>query len=435
MASCDSSLPLESRKPIRIPDRLRAQIWAGEFVDLSLLLKSTHAQQEYSLSVGGRDSDAPTFRVSTAKVKGSNLSLEQWMKAFHLYMSVYLMQPSNLPSARKMLKYMQVIQNLYDQGGGDWQAYDEAFRSLHYLRGWAWDFMNWELWLQASQSRQRWANSKGAPFTNKGKARHPSSNPCFAFNRGELCNAGNCRYAHKCRHCGDNHPVVRCRQVQGKQTHSGKRGLSANGSSANGPTVWPESKLPSPSPVSPVALSKLLTGYDVNLAAYHVHGFTYGFRIGCIGLPPQLPGVVHNLKSSEEFSEVIDRKIAKELALGRIVGPHDAPPPYSNYRVSPLAVVPKKAPGEFRMIHHLSYPEGSSINDFIPRDMSSVQYATIQDATYFINQSNKPVYMAKRNVESAFRVIPVSPADRLLLGFQWHGKFFMDAVLPMGCSH
>ena len=237
VASCDSSsLPLDAR----IPDRLRAQIWAGEFVDLSLLLKSTHAQQEYSLSVGG-DSDAPTFRVSTAKVRGSNLSLEQWIKAFHLYMSVYLMQPDNLPSARKMLKYMQVIQNLYDQGG-DWRAYDEAFRSLRYLRGWAWDFMNWELWLQASQSSRRWANSKGAPFPNKGKARHPSTNPCFAFNRGELCNAGNCRYAHKCRHCGDNHPVVRCRQAQGKQSRSGNTGPSAgpaSGSSANGPTVWP----------------------------------------------------------------------------------------------------------------------------------------------------------------------------------------------------
>ena len=49
--------------------------------------------------------------------KSSNLSLEQWMKAFHLYMSVFIMQPANLPSTRKILKYMQVIQNLYEQGG------------------------------------------------------------------------------------------------------------------------------------------------------------------------------------------------------------------------------------------------------------------------------------------------------------------------------
>ena len=86
------------------------------------------------------------------------------------------------------------------------------------------------------------------------------------------------------------------------------------------------------------------------------------------------------------------------------------------------------------MIHHLSYPEGSSVNDFIPKEISSVQYATIQDAIDFIQHSPKPVYMAKVDVESAFRIIAISPADRPLLGFQWKGKFFMDVVLPMGCS-
>ena len=33
-----------------------------------------------------------------------------------------------------------------------------------------------------------------------------------------------------------------------------------------------------------------------------------------------------------------------------------------------------------------------------------------------------------------FRIIPVSPLDRPLLGFQWRDNFFMDAVLPMGYS-
>ena len=40
----------------------------------------------------------------------------------------------------------------------------------------------------------------------------------------------------------------------------------------------------------------------------------------------------------------------------------------------------------------------------------------------------------KVDIESAFRIIPVSPVDRPLLGFQWKGKFYMDAVLPMGCA-
>ena len=30
-----------------------------------------------------------------------------------------------------------------------------------------------------------------------------------------------------------------------------------------------------------------------------------------------------------------------------------------------MGVVPKKTPGEFRTTHHLSYPEGSSVKDFL----------------------------------------------------------------------
>ena len=167
---------------------------------------------------------------------------------------------------------------------------------------------------------------------------------------------------------------------------------------------------------------------------YLLHGFTHGFQIGCVGLPPQRGEVVSNVKAADEFAEVIYRKLAKELALGRILGPYDVPPTCLRYRISPLGVVPKTSPGELRMIHHLSFPEGSSVNDFIPKEISSVQYATIHDAIDFIRHSPKPVYMAKADVESAFRITPISPADRSLLGFQWKGKFFMDVVLPMGCS-
>ena len=70
--------------------------------------------------------------------------------------------------------------------------------------------------------------------------------------------------------------------------------------------------------------------------------------------------------------------------------------------------------------------EGSSVNDFIPKEISVIQYATIQDAIRLTKQ--------QVDIESAFRIIPVSPLDRLLLGFQWKGKFSKDAVLPMGVS-
>ena len=43
------------------------------------------------------------------------------------------------------------------------------------------------------------------------------------------------------------------------------------------------------------------------------------------------------------------------------------------------------------MIHHLSFPDGSSVNDFIPKEISSVQYASIHDAIDLIKDSPKLV--------------------------------------------
>ena len=42
--------------------------------------------------------------------------------------------------------------------------------------------------------------------------------------------------------------------------------------------------------------------------------------------------------------------------------------------------------------------------------------------------------MAKTDGKSAFRIVPVHPSDRWLLGLEWKGNFFVDATLhvPFG---
>ena len=40
--------------------------------------------------------------------------------------------------------------------------------------------------------------------------------------------------------------------------------------------------------------------------------------------------------------------------------------------------------------------------------------------------------MAKTDIESAFRLIPVHPDDWELLGMQWGGLYYYDKVLPFG---
>ena len=64
---------------------------------------------------------------------------------------------------------------------------------------------------------------------------------------------------------------------------------------------------------------------------------------------------------------------------GRVTGPFEHSP-FSTLQISPLCLVPNKKPGEFRVIHHLSYPEGTAINDGISKDLCTVQYQTIDDA-------------------------------------------------------
>ena len=189
-----------------------------------------------------------------------------------------------------------------------------------------------------------------------------------------------------------------------------------------------------PTPVSPSILSGYLTGYEPVVAEYLVSGFHCGFRLGCQDIPPPNAGLVQNLKSAFQFADIVDEKVQSELAKHRIMGPYSSPPSFPDFRVSPLGVVPKKVSGEFRMIHHLSYPRNYSVNDLIPREFSMVQYASIYDAIKFIKQAPSTVYLAKVDIKSAFRIIPISSLDRPLLGFKWRGNYYMDAVLPMGCA-
>ncbi len=122
-----------------------------------------------------------------------------------------------------------------------------------------------------------------------------------------------------------------------------------------------------------------------------------------------------------------------ELQANRIAGPFQAPP-FSTFRVSPLGVVPKKTPGEFRLIHHLSFPRGTSINDAILPEHSTVAYSQVDDAISLIKRLGPGCYLAKTDIKSAFCIIPISPQDYDLLGIFWQGKFYYDRAMPMGCA-
>lgn len=121
------------------------------------------------------------------------------------------------------------------------------------------------------------------------------------------------------------------------------------------------------------------------------------------------------------------------MHANRIAGPFKAPP-FPIFCVSPLGVVPKKTPGEFCLIHHLSFPPGASINDDILSEHAPVAYSRVDDAIFLIQQLGRGCFLAKTDIKSAFRIIPISPSDYDLLGMFWHGNFYYDRAMPMGCA-
>ena len=186
-----------------------------------------------------------------------------------------------------------------------------------------------------------------------------------------------------------------------------------------------------PTPVKPDRLEVYLCGYNYLLKKYLLSGFRNGFRLDNTKFTPSDND--KTLKSARIQPDMIDNKLDKEIKLGRIQGPFKHCP-FDNIVISPLGLVEKKVKGEYRVIHHLSFPQGSSINDGIPREFATVKYSNISDAISNLVQLGKHSYMAKSDIKSAFRIIPINPLDYHLLGMKWKDQYYYDRCLPMGAS-
>ena len=85
-----------------------------------------------------------------------------------------------------------------------------------------------------------------------------------------------------------------------------------------------------------------------------------------------------NHPSATSNSDCLSVYIAKELAHRAVLGPFPCNPFSTNCVVSPLMCVPKRDSTELRIVHDLSFPEGSSVNDGISNDHYLDQYFTLR---------------------------------------------------------
>ena len=168
---------------------------------------------------------------------------------------------------------------------------------------------------------------------------------------------------------------------------------------------------------------------DKQFCSFIVQGITSGFRIGFDRSSP-LQSATKNLHSSNPA--VISEHLEREVLLQRSwkVPLNNCP---FNIHISPVGAIPKKnKPNKWRLIVDLSSPQGSSVNDGISPQWSSLSYTSLDHLAAMILAVGRGSLLVKADIQEAYRMIPVHPQDQPLLGVHWNNFIYIDRVLPFG---
>ena len=186
-------------------------------------------------------------------------------------------------------------------------------------------------------------------------------------------------------------------------------------------------------PLKLLAWAEALRNYpNEEVALFFLTGIAHGFRIGFIPSSTSLNPAAQNLEGASSHPQVVEEYLREEVSLGRVIGP--LPPLLqTSFHISRFGVIPKgHQPNKWRLIVDLSFPKGHSINDGIPKHLCLLKYISIDNAIQKILSQGRGAMLAKIDVKSAFRLLPVHPLDRHLLGMSWNNALYIDTCLPFG---
>ena len=200
--------------------KIKAKIWAHEFIDFGILLNSGAGDTRYHLSVNSpHGSSLPTLSIEPSHKPKAIPHIGAWTTAFQIFVGVYTSKfPLDAPA---LMKYSEVVRDLATRGA-DWRFYDTQFRLLRQSNptDFPWGSTHWELWIRAQNFNTARFSRAQAPVRNSSSPAGPlvPKGFCRKFHRGTDC-AG-CNFKHQCFKCGVLHPALRCNfRPQQSTTH------------------------------------------------------------------------------------------------------------------------------------------------------------------------------------------------------------------------
>ena len=135
----------------------------------------------------------------------------------------------------------------------------------------------------------------------------------------------------------------------------------------------------------------------------------------------------HNSAVNEDVKYQVEQLLIKEINKGRYKL-CDFKPSF----VSPIGAVPK-GDGNYRLIHDCSLPRGQSLNSHSPQ-FDKYSYESLDMAVSMIKPGS---YLAKVDIKSAYRHIPIHPESQKATGLKWKFQsgqtcYMYDTRLPFG---
>eukprot|EP00731_Ephydatia_muelleri_P011099 Em0005g1685a len=434
-----------------LPARPVKRILKFEFVEMADMLPD--AWQEESQS--GTDGN-PMVRRLVRRAPLTEITL--WLEGFARLASV-LTTKHPTKSAELWAYQSAIIRATRNFEGTAWVAYDRQFRREALAR----KDLNWSVTNSRLNSEAFTGRAKIIPRCryclsethdlracssnpDTGILDHRSSSPygnssskdvCRNFNDGK-CRYDRCKYRHVCRECFGPHPWCECSRNTRREDRNGSttypytRDLMRLQSCPSLPPSHVELFEGGRTPLILAAWEAALARHpDRDFAAYICSGIRFGFRIGFVR-SCSLKSASANMFSSFQHPDIIQEYISKELDLGRMLGPLD-PTCYTTVHINRFGVVPKgHNTGKWRLITDLSYPPGHSVNDGIDPELCSLHYTSVDDMATVAAELGQGALMTKVDIEAAYRLVPVHPHDRPLLGMEWKGQIFADPMLPFG---
>lgn len=145
------------------------------------------------------------------------------------------------------------------------------------------------------------------------------------------------------------------------------------------------------------------------------------------------PAEVINYKSATGpgVRDRVEQTITDEIRNGNYIVTDTKPT-----IVSALGAVPKPDSDKLRLIHDCSRPEHSNVNSYIS-NLHHFSYVTVDKAVSLITPN---AYLAKLDLKSAYRHVPIHPSNYTATGLAWHFSgddaptYLYDCKLPFGAA-